>query len=529
MSGHPVHTPCRCTRMSQEIPGTQPLRGVFSFKPCPSVTERVRERVARPPVLHKYESVQRTVPLRTPFGTRQHVDSGKDKSPKPVFRIRTPGPREAFRKNSDAQGIDVVTPSVLVVEDSQVFGGLIQKRIQAELKFDVHWVRTYKETLDLLETRKPDYLLALLDLHLPDAPMGEIIDFVLAKGIPSVVFTGSFGETMRDTIWSYKVVDYIPKETIHNVDYIVSLVRRIHRNRYIHVLVADNARESRRHLADLLKVHQYLVHEASNGEEALSLLSLYPDIKLVITEYDMPRMDGFTLTSEIRDRYAKSDLAIIGMSTQGNNILSARFIKNGANDFITKPFVTEEFYCRITQNIEMVEHMAAVRESSNRDYLTGLYNRRYLFESGRALHASALRGHIQVTVGMIDIDHFKTINDTYGHDAGDAILREVAAILESRFRESDLVARVGGEEFCVIAVNMDRSRIQEIFEHLRETVAHTLIRVREHTIRNTVSIGVCTTLMRTLDSMMKQADDMLYEAKAAGRNTVRVSTEEHEA
>ena len=457
------------------------------------------------------------------------MDTGKDKSPKPIFRIRTAGPRQAPGKYPGAPDTDEGTPSVLVVEDSQVFGGLIQKKIQGQLKFDVHWVRTYEEAVRLLETRSADYLLALLDLHLPDAPMGEIIDFVLAKGIPSVVFTGSFGETMRDTIWSYKVVDYIPKETIHNVDYIVSLVRRIHRNRGIHVLVADNVRESRRHLTDLLKVHQYQVHEASDGEEALSLLSLYPDTKLVITEYDMPRMDGFTLTSEIRDRHAKSDLAIIGMSTQGNNILSARFIKNGANDFITKPFVTEEFYCRITQNIEMVEHMAAVRESSNRDYLTGLYNRRYLFESGRAIHASALRGHIQVTVGMIDIDHFKTINDTYGHDAGDEILREVAAILESRFRESDLVARIGGEEFCVLAVNMDRHRIHEIFDRLRETVAHTLIRVGEHSIRSTVSIGVCTTLMRTLDSMMKRADGMLYEAKADGRNTIKVTTEEHEA
>jgi len=456
------------------------------------------------------------------------MQESQKKTPRPVFKVRAarPGGQAELRELDTPSPSS--TPSVLVVEDSKLFGGLVKKKIEWDLKFQVHWVRTYREAVQLLESPQADYLLALLDLHLPDAPMGEIIDYVVARGIPSVVFTGSFGETMRDTIWSYKVVDYVLKESTHNVDYIVSLVRRIHRNRAIHVIVADDSKTSRRHVVDLLKVHQYQVHEASTGEEALSVLDEFPETKLVISDYHMPKMDGFTLTTEIRDRYSKSDLAIIGMSTQGNNILSARFIKNGANDFITKPFVTEEFYCRISQNIEMVEQMAAIRESSNRDYLTGLYNRRYLFESGRTTHASALRGHIQVTVGMIDIDHFKRINDTFGHDAGDEVLREVAAILKSRFRESDLVARFGGEEFCVLAVNMDPNRIREVFERLRETIANTYIQVEEDSLRCTVSIGVCTTLMRTLDSMMKRADSMLYEAKAAGRNNVQITVEKFE-
>ena len=413
---------------------------------------------------------------------------------------------------------------VLVVEDSKLFGSVLKKRIESELDFKVHWVTTFREAEDLLRDKTPNLLLALLDLNLPDAPMGEVVEMVISQGIPSIVFTGTMGKGMRETIWSYKVIDYVLKESSYNIDYLVSLVRRIHANRGIKVLVADDSKTMRHYIADLLEVHQYQVLTAENGVEALHLLNHNPDIKLVITDYNMPKMNGFQLTEEIRDQFGKEDLAIIGISAQGNNLLSARFIKNGANDFLCKPFLTEEFYCRINQNVEMIENIARIKDSSNRDYLTGLYNRRYFFEVGDKLFANSKRGHTTSTVAVIDIDHFKRVNDTYGHEAGDLVLKAIGRTLKSRFRTSDIVARFGGEEFCILLCDMLTEQAGTIFDNLRQAIADTEVMAGGNKLQVTASIGVCVQLAGSLEEMVNLADGMLYEAKRLGRNKVMIKT-----
>jgi diguanylate cyclase (GGDEF)-like protein len=231
-------------------------------------------------------------------------------------------------------------------------------------------------------------------------------------------------------------------------------------------------------------------------------------------------MDGIQLTKKIRRRYNKDQVAIIGISAQEKKILSAHFIKNGANDFIHKPFLSEEFYCRVTQNIELLERIEKIKELSNKDYMTGLYNRRYFFESGRKLFKKAEKQNYSIVIAMVDIDFFKQINDTYGHDAGDEVIKNVSGILKKRFRESDIVSRFGGEEFCILAMNMEPKHSFMLFEELRKMIEISEIRVGDKTIQTTVSIGVCATPLSSLDEMIKQADLMLYKAKKAGRNRV---------
>jgi PleD family two-component response regulator len=122
------------------------------------------------------------------------------------------------------------------------------------------------------------------------------------------------------------------------------------------------------------------VLEAENGEEALNIIDEHKDIRLVITDFNMPKMDGFELTKKLRQLYTKQDMAIIGMSTYGNNLLSARFLKIGGSDFLNKPFLEEEFFCRINQNMDLLEYIKNLRFVATRDFLTGLYNRRHFFE-----------------------------------------------------------------------------------------------------------------------------------------------------
>ncbi|OGQ98277.1 MAG: diguanylate cyclase response regulator [Deltaproteobacteria bacterium RIFOXYD12_FULL_57_12] len=411
---------------------------------------------------------------------------------------------------------------ILIVEDSKFFGSMLMKRIEVESDFEVRWAQSYAEAEAFLNEQSAGFFLGLLDLNLPDAPMGEIVDLVLGRGIPAVVFTGDLTDEARDNIWSKNVVDYVLKEDAQSIDYILALIARIRRNKSVKVMVVDDSRLSRKIICDLLREHQYRILEAEDGVQAVKILEQHPDISLVLTDYNMPNMDGFELTRTIRAKFRQDELPIIGLSGQGSNFLSAQFIKNGANDFINKPFLNEEFYCRVNQSIEMVENINKIKDMSNKDYLTGLYNRRFFFEVGYKMFARSKRSSGSTTVALIDIDFFKKVNDTYGHDVGDKVLVALAGFLKDRFRETDVVSRFGGEEFCLLLADMGEEYVPDIFEDLLAKIAALETKAGDRIIRFTVSIGVCTRLGVTLEAMIKEADLLLYKAKSGGRNRVEL-------
>ncbi len=415
---------------------------------------------------------------------------------------------------------------VLIVEDSGFFGSMISNKFKADGAFKAVWVRSMTDAVAAIDNPENKFFAAILDFNLPDASQGEIIDVITARDIPVIVFTSDISEKVREIVWSKNVADYALKDDFRSLDYIINMLKRFRKNPEIKVLVVDDSTFFRKILSDLLKLHRYHVLNARNGVEALDILEKHPDIKLVITDFNMPEMDGFTLITRIRKRYNKNELAIIGVSSEGNNILAARFIKKGANDFLIKQsFLTEEFYCRVTQCIENLEHIQAIKNAAVRDFLTGLNNRRYFFAAGSKLFANAMRKNISLSCAMLDIDHFKKINDTYGHKTGDKVLRHISNILKSRMRESDIVARLGGEEFCILAVNMSSATAERIFNMLRQKIADSVIRIDDgRIIQVTVSIGVVTELAGSLDDMVNRADKLLYKAKSSGRNTVIMSS-----
>jgi diguanylate cyclase (GGDEF)-like protein len=411
-------------------------------------------------------------------------------------------------------------PKVLIVEDSKVVGAVIKNKIESELHFSVQWIQTFAEVKKLFNKNDHDFFISLVGLYLPDAPSGEIVDYVISKNLPTIVFTGELSDEIREKIWSKNVIDYVFKESGYNLDYVINLINRIYKNRQIKVLVVDDSKVFCMRVANLLTVYQYQVYQAGDGIQALKILNENPDIKMVITDYNMPNMDGFQLIKEIRNKFSKEDISIIGMS--GDNLLAAKFIKLSANDFLSKNFFTEEFYCRVTQNIETIEHIKEIREASNRDYLTNIHNRRYFYDVGQKLFENSKRDNLTISVAMIDIDYFKKINDKYGHDAGDQVLKNVANTINTRFRASDIVARIGGEEFCVLACNMEEERTVEIFEQLRKKIEQSEIVSGKDKIKATASIGICIKPMYTLDDMIKHADQMLYKAKEGGRNRIEI-------
>ena len=328
---------------------------------------------------------------------------------------------------------------ILVVEDSRAFRNYLEQQL-TQAGYQVFLAESVAEAKQVLASES-GFVCTVLDYCLPDGQDGEIIDIVLEHGYKVILLTAMFNEDIREQVLSKGVLDYILKDSQASVSYILPLVSRIINNRHHKALVVDDSAMVRKHIVQLLE-HQYIQTViAHDGEEALQVMRECPGITFVITDHDMPVKDGISMIQEIRTQYDKNQLAILGLSGSNDRTMTARFLKAGANDFLYKPFNQEEFYCRVHQLLDIKEANNQLYRLANQDALTGLWNRRFLF-------SQACGGCSNRNIAMMDIDHFKRVNDTYGHDGGDAVLVTVANILKIYFKE-DVVARFGGEEFCI--------------------------------------------------------------------------------
>ena len=252
--------------------------------------------------------------------------------------------------------------TVLVIEDSKVQAKIISKQILALTSFQTAVARTMEQARSLLAANKDEIFAAVIDLNLPDAPDGEAVDLVLKHGISAVVLTATFNDHIRTQFIEKQVADYFFKGSIKDMDPMVTSLERLSRNRLIKVLVVDDSRMDRAIMRRLLSIQRYQVLEAVDGQDALERFQEHPEIKIVVTDYYMPKMDGFELTKALREKRKKDSLAIIGVSSAGSGPLTAQFLKNGANDFLTKPFEVEEFSWRINRTAEMLEIVSELIE-----------------------------------------------------------------------------------------------------------------------------------------------------------------------
>ncbi|MDO6525811.1 diguanylate cyclase [Motilimonas sp. 1_MG-2023] len=414
---------------------------------------------------------------------------------------------------------------ILVIEDSSTVRNILLQVIQKTLNIPTDSAKSMAECRALIKNNgSKAYFAAMVDLNLPDAAPGEAVAYTLAHQLPSIVLTGDYNETMREKLLNMGVVDYVIKDSTYSFNYAISLLQRLHKNQFIKLLVVEDSKVSRSYLEGLLKQHLFQVYTANDGVAALSMLEQEPDIKILLTDYNMPNMDGFQLVQALRQRFDKNQLAIIGLSSANEPSLSARFIKHGANDFLSKPFIHEELYCRVNQTLDHIELVAEIQATANRDFMTKLYNRRYLFIQGAQLHARAKQGQYSLAVTCMDIDHFKEVNDTYGHEVGDIALKHVANMLTICFPES-VVARLGGEEFCILMTDTDNELASSRLNKFREKLAQSPIVANEQDVWITASFGVSNFIGDSLDSQLNRADKLLYEAKNDGRNRVYNDTD----
>ncbi|MBX2856820.1 MAG: diguanylate cyclase [Rhodobacteraceae bacterium] len=410
---------------------------------------------------------------------------------------------------------------LLLVEASISLSFAIKAKLEKEADVEIVLARSIAEAKEAIRIYDGQFFLSLLALSLPDGSGDEVVSVTLGADIPTIVFTGTFSSDLRDRLFSLGVIDYLIKDSPDSLNYMINVIKRLQANSKVTALVVDDSKTARTQLTALLKKFQFNVKEAEDGVKALEVLATTPNTRLVITDYNMPGMDGCELSKAIRQQYGSDQIAIIGISGGTDEPLSAKFLKFGANDFLNKPFVREEFYCRVAQNMQYLDQVQALQEAAARDPLTGLHNRRYFFEKAEAALSQAKLEDANCAVGMVDIDFFKNINDSYGHLIGDDAITHIAKLTHSFAQSSgDLVARIGGDEYCVFLYGTDEQEAAQFFEELRQKIVETPLVVDGLTVDITASIGVCGSKALSLNQLIDEADRALYSAKINGRDQI---------
>ncbi len=278
----------------------------------------------------------------------------------------------------------------------------------------------------------------------------------------------------------------------------------------------------------------YEVVSAVNGQEALKVFKerFFP---IILTDWGMPEMDGLELCRAIRENPAEGYVFIFLITARDSKKDIIVGLEAGADDYLTKPFDRSELIARLKTALRVLELEKSLKDAYEKirilsitDKLTGCYNRTYMDEYLAKEIARATRYHRPVALVMADIDHFKRVNDTYGHQAGDLILKNfVAAIREGLRKDVDWIARYGGEEFLMVLPETDFENALLSAERLRNTVSKCVTEYEGQVIRITASFGVVgfrpsgKNTGVPYEAIIDQADKALYQAKNEGRNRVK--------
>jgi diguanylate cyclase (GGDEF)-like protein len=296
------------------------------------------------------------------------------------------------------------------------------------------------------------------------------------------------------------------------------------------VLVADDEAVSQRMLEASMRKWGYDVVTAKDGLEALQILQQADAPNLAVLDWMMPGLDGVQLCREIRRRQAERYTYVVLLTGKNTKIDVVEGLDSGADDYVIKPYDAQELQVRLRTGkriLYLQEQLIAARESlreqATHDSLTGLWNRAAVFEILANELARQKRHGGSIAIAMIDLDHFKRINDEYGHQIGDQTLRAAAEAMTRCTRRYDAVGRFGGEEFLIILPGCDKMNALSHAERVRAAVSNLTVKVPGRFLTVTASVGVATVLAGSdIDSclLIRAADTALYRAKNNGRNCV---------
>lgn len=300
----------------------------------------------------------------------------------------------------------------------------------------------------------------------------------------------------------------------------------------LEMLVVDDSAVYRKLIGKILCGQPCSVSYAHNGAEALQLYK-EKSPSIVITDWMMPDVSGLELCQQIRADKSGNYTYVILMTSNNEKEDVVKGLEAGADDYLVKPFDSGEMMARIGVGRRIVEmhrrleqKSAQLEEVARTDSLTGLPNRRAIQEWAEKQMQGAARHHFPLWVVLGDLDTFKEINDTFGHAAGDTVLRTFADVLKRGTRKSDICGRLGGDEFLLVITHVNSENIELAVNRFREQFSALSFPFVGKSVSVSATFGVAGSErgdLKNFDALVKRADEMLYEAKRAGRNCVRVA------
>lgn len=302
------------------------------------------------------------------------------------------------------------------------------------------------------------------------------------------------------------------------------------KDKTIKVLIAEDNAVSANILKKNITDWGYEVILARDGEEAWLALNK-EEIKLAVLDWMMPGVSGIQLCQKIRENNHEDGnqdyTYIILLTAKDEQKDLIKGFSAGADDYITKPFQHLELKARLTTGKRIVDLQKQLREQASRDVLTGLWNRKQMHRIlAKEINRSSRDG-LPTAISMIDIDHFKAINDKHGHRIGDTVLQETAAILKKSIRSYDEICRYGGDEFLIILPNCDSVKVFSVAERLRQNIGRTKIPTDAGPLRITLSFGAVSNdsdrMDHTAENLIVAADAALLQAKKMGRDRVVIN------
>lgn len=454
-----------------------------------------------------------------------------------------------------------MTARVLVVDDIPANVKLLEAKLGAEY-FDVVTAGSGPEALAILENDKPDII--LLDVMMPGMDGFEACRRIKANPhthhIPVIMVTALDQpsdkiqglESGADDFLTKPVDDIALVTRVKNLARLKTLndemLMRASTSRQLGLaendalekalsgrsgrllVVEDHPRSGARLLEPLAKVHDTFIEQ--DPQRALMMLAEY-DFDVALVSLSLSRSDGLRLCSQLRSLERTRHLPIIILVEPGEEARLLRGLDMGVNDYLIRPIDKHELLARVRTQIKRKRHSDFLRnrieetvEQAITDPLTGLHNRRYMESHLDTLVREAVRAGRSLSVLVADIDFFKHVNDTYGHDSGDAVLREFANRMRRNTRGIDLACRMGGEEFVIIMPDTEMGRAYQVGERLRACIAaEPFVISSELAIRVTTSVGLSTLehANETPQTLFKRADQALYAAKRSGRNRVNAA------
>ncbi len=389
---------------------------------------------------------------------------------------------------------------------------LLQDRLQKESGLPVLVAYTYAEAKAIVES-DVQVLVCITDLNLPDADEGATVPLLHSHHITTVVLTADYTMETRKKMYKEKVADFVIKDGVAALNYAVKTVVTLVENASNHIWVLSLASKNSKRLMGLLNIQRYKVSLFEDAGQLLNALQVKtPDLIMLNEAEQLPGFSSVKFIQELRAKYSQSQLPVIVSEENADMCEVIKLMKYGVNDFYNLGLTVEELYVRLQVHLSLALSYKKIERISRTDSLTGLFNRRYFFEMAAKLDA----GSANVFAVMLDIDHFKVVNDSFGHVKGDDAIVFTAKTIQDVFKDH-LIARFGGEEFCIFGKCENVSDIEALCETVRS-------RIEEHSVSVlglplTISIGLSVD-HQSVEKLIIWADKALYESKDQGRNRI---------